>query len=65
MIQDIASGDPREIFRAHTVDNLKWRPESGELSFVTVTPGKGREVFSVSRFSGTPRQLDPREVSWA
>lgn len=65
MIQDIASGDSREIFRAHTVDDLKWRPESGELSFVTMTPGKGRAVFRVSRFSGTPRQLDPREVPWA
>ena len=65
MIQDIASGDSREVFRAHIVDNLKWRPESGELSFVTVTPGKGRAVFRVSRFLGSPRQMDSREVPWA
>jgi Tol biopolymer transport system component len=65
MIQDIASGDSREIIRAHIVDNLKWRPDSGELSFVTVTPGKGRAVFRVSRFLGSPRQMDSREVPWA
>ena len=65
MIQDIASGDSREVFRGSLVDNLKWRPKSGELSFVTVTPGKGRAVFRVSRFLGSPRQMDSREVPWA
>jgi len=58
MVQDIASGQALEVFRASFCGFLRWPPDGSVLSFFADSHDLGAGIFIVSRLGGTPRRLE-------
>lgn len=66
MIQDMVSGHSLEVFYALECKNLRWTPDSAEVSFWAETKDRKPGTYIVPRLGGTPRQLEAFELlSWS
>jgi len=64
MIRDMVSGHSLEAFQARRCRNLRWTPDSTEISFLAVTKDAGAGAFIVPRLGGSARALEAKE-KWA
>jgi predicted Ser/Thr protein kinase len=57
IVQDIVSGQDIEVMRVFYCGDLKWVPDSSELSFPAVTLDNEIGLFVISPLGGTPQRL--------
>ncbi len=66
MIQDLVSGHSLEVFQARRCSNLRWTPDSSEVSFWAETKGGSVSAFIVPRLGGSSRPFDAMEkLAWS
>jgi serine/threonine protein kinase len=66
MIQDLVSGHSLEVFQALKCRNLRWTPDSSEVSFWAELKGEGAGAFIVPRLGGSARPLEAMEkLAWS
>ena len=66
MIQDLISGHSLEVFQALKCRNLRWTPDSAEVSFWAEMKGAEAGAFIVPRLGGSARPLEAMEkLAWS
>jgi len=66
MIQDMVSGHSLEAFQARRFRNLRWTPDSSEVSFWAEKKDTSAGVFIVPRLGGSARPLEASEkLAWS
>jgi serine/threonine-protein kinase len=66
MIQDMVSGHSLEVFQALECRNLRWAPDSSEISFWAEMKDADAGAFIVPRLGGSARPLDAMEkLAWS
>jgi len=57
MVKDVVSGQAIEVFRAKVCEDLRWTPDSSELSFTADMQDSSYGTFIIPLLGGTPRRL--------
>ncbi len=66
VIQDMVSGHSLEVFQALKCRNLRWTPDSSEISFWAERKGADAGAFVVPRLGGSARSLEASEkLAWS
>jgi serine/threonine-protein kinase len=66
IIQDMVSGHSLEAFQARRCRNLRWTPDSAEMSFWAEMKDAGAGAFIVPRLGGSARALEASEkLAWS
>jgi serine/threonine-protein kinase len=66
MIQDLVSGHSLEVYQALRCRNLRWTPDSAEVSFWAELKEAGAGAFIVPRLGGSVRPLEAMEqLAWS
>jgi Tol biopolymer transport system component len=66
MIQDMVSGHSLEVFESLKCRNLRWTPDSTEVSFWAIMKDASDGAFIVPRLGGSARSLEASEIlAWS
>ena len=66
MVQELAGGQPREVFKAPEVGHVRWSPDGSELMVWARGSGKPG-IYIMPQLGGTPRMMAPGQymACWA